>query len=79
MKLVRGEARKEIAFAISEGSAARPEGSKAQHAWNCSGVMARVIAVWVNPGDTELTAIWRLRKSMAMARVHPTTPALEAT
>ena len=37
------------------------------------------MGVSVKPGATELTAIWRSRSSMAMARVRPITADLEAT
>ena len=54
-------------------------GSRALAAACCSGVMARVMPVSVKPGATELTAMrWR-RRSIAIARVNPITPAFEAT
>ena len=68
-----------MALAITSGLAARPPGSSCSQAANISAGAERVMGVSVKPGATELTAIWRSRSSMAMARVRPITADLEAT
>ena len=79
MKLVRGEARKATALAMSSGAASAPVGCWASRAVRASSDCFATISVATPPGATALTAMPRGKSSIAIARVRPTTAAYEAT